>query len=201
MYYGLVIYPDLEHVLAESIDAIRSDYDPTFGIMGSHITVVFPVPESVGESRLTTHIGSVLAGWPSFEISLSGCKKSDDHWLFLLLRQGDTEVRRLYRALYTGILDEYRRDDIEFTPHLAVGLFLKPGVTYDWDHPQKADFDELRCATARQRVAALPLGSRYKVDRLHLVAIPDEIIEWATGSRVTIPDGIQVVERREFILG
>ena len=201
MYYALVLYPHLDKALAEAIEEIRRRHDPTVDFVKPHITVVFPMPDQVGESRLISHIESVLNNWSPFDICLSGFHRSDDHWLFLTLGEGAAEVRQLYRALYTGVLAEYRRDDIEFVPHLGLGLFLKEGSKYDWNNPQEAEFDEQRYQEAWHEANTLPLGSSCTVDRLHLTKIPDEVLEWATGSRARIPEDAQAVEVREFRLG
>lgn len=201
MYYALSFYPHLGAELAESIDAIRRQYDPTAGFTKPHITVLFPVPASVGEGRLIGHIQNVLSEWRPFEIRLGGFHKSHDHWLFLTLIHGEAQVKKLYQALYKGILAEYRRDDIEFVPHLGLGLFIKEGSTYDWDNPQEADFDRERYEEALRQAKALPLPSNTSLEALHLTKIPDVILEWATGKRASIPMGSQIVAVREFRLG
>lgn len=201
MYYALNFYPHLGAELAESIDAIRRQYDPTSGFTKPHITVLFPVPASVGEGRLISHIQNVLSEWRPFEIRLGGFHKSRDHWLFLTLKDGEAQVKKLYQALYKGILAEYRRDDIEFVPHLGLGLFIKEGSTYDWDNPQEADFDRERYEKALRQAKALPLPSSTSLDALHLTKIPDVILEWATGKRASIPVGSQIAAVREFPLG
>ena len=97
MYYGLVLYPEVE---IGRIQEIRRKYDPTFDVIGPHVTVLFPVPEAVGEAELVSHIENVLGNWKAFETRLGGFVKSHDHWLFLTLQKGEREVKRLYQALY-----------------------------------------------------------------------------------------------------
>ncbi len=201
MYYALSFYPHLNEELAESIDAIRRKHDPTFGFTKPHITVLFPIPDSVGESELISHIESVLNDFSPFEIRLGGFHKSRDHWLFLKLADGEAHVRKLYQSLYTGILAEYRRDDIEYVPHLGLGLFMKEGSNYDWSNARETDFDEERYEEALRQAMALRLDSIFKVDRLELTKISDEILEWATGKRASIPEDSQIVTVREFLLG
>lgn len=200
MYYALNFYPQLEAGLAQAITAIRRQYDPTVDHIKPHITVLFPVPATVGEASLTNHILNVLRDWQPFEIRLGGLLRSPDHWLFLTLAQGKDKVIQLYRSLYTGSLAEYRREDIELEPHLALGLFIKKGSTYDWNNPQAAEFDQARYDDASRQARELPLESPFTVDKLHLVAIPDEVLEWATGQRATIPPQAQLKEVREFQL-
>ena len=201
MYYTLSFYPQLPQDLAESIAAIRRKHDPTFGFTKPHITVLFPVPESIGERQLISHIQSVLIDWSPFEIRLGGFHKSHDHWLFLTLVEGEAQVKRLYRLIYTGILAKYRRDDIEFVPHLGLGLFMKEGTIYDWDNPQETDFDQERYEEALQQAKALPLHLSFRVEELQLTKISDDVLEWATGKRASFPEEAQRVEVREFLLG
>ena len=121
--------------------------------------------------------------------------------LFLNVEQGEAEIKSLYQDLYTGILEEYRRDDIEFVPHVGLGLFVKDNSIYDWDHPQEADFDRQKYEEALQQAKALPLDSSCVMDKLHLMSIPDEVLEWATGKIASIPSGTHTIELREFRLG
>ncbi len=201
MYYALVFYPQLDSELREPIDRIRQKYDPTATRSEPHITIEFPVPDTVGKAELVSHIEEVLGDLRPFEIRLGGFHKSRDHWLFLTIVEGERQVKDLYRSLYTGILEEYRRDEIEFVPHLGLGLFVKEGSKYDWDHPQEADFDQEKYDEALQQAKALPLGSCCVVEKLHLVEIPDEVLDWATGKRASIPEDSQSAEVREFRLG
>ena len=198
MYYALSIYPQLSTELLQSIDAIREQFDPTSGFIRPHITVLFPLPESVGEKQLISHITNVLSDWSPFEIRLGGFHKSHDHWLFLKLLEGEALVKKLYQELYTGILAEYRRDDIEYLPHLGLGLFIKESSTYDWNNPEEVDFDRERYQEALQLGKALQLDSSFKIEELHLIEIPDEILEWATGKRASIPEDSRIVEVQKF---
>ena len=200
MYYCLSFFPPLSVELAESIASIRRVYDPTAWFIKPHITLIFPTHDSVGEQRLINHIEQVLSGWSPFEIRLGGFCKSRDHWLFLSLQEGEAEVKRLYRALHTGIMDD-GRDFSRYVPHLGLGLFLKEGATYDWRHPQESDFDRERYEEALRRAEALHLSGTVLVDRLLLTTISDEVIEWTTGKRAGLPDDAKEITVREFHLG
>jgi 2'-5' RNA ligase len=203
MYYCLVYYPPFDAELKELIGEIRRKYDPTVRRSKPHVTVLFPVPDSVGEPQLSSHIQCVLSDWSPFEIRFGGFRRSRDHWLFLTLTEGKEQVRELYQSLYTGILEKYRGDETKmnrFVPHLGLGLFIKKGSIYDWNNPQEADFDRQGYQEALQQAESLPLGSSYVMDKLHLMAIPDEVLDWATGKRARIPNDSQSTEVREFLL-
>ena len=116
------------------------------------------------------------------------------------MQEGEAEVKKLYRALHTGILDDGRDLD-RFIPHLGLGLFLKEGCRYDWRNPLESDFDRERYEEALRRAKTLPLSASIEVDKLLLTKISDEVIEWTTGKRAGLPDDAEEFEVREFRLG
>ncbi len=201
MHFALVFYPQLDSELSEAIGRLRRKYDPTADHSEPHITIVFPVPDTVGETELISHVEEVLGGSDPFEIKLGGFYKSRDHWLFLTLATGAPEAQELNRSLYTGILGDYWCEDIDFVPHLGLGLFVREGARYSWNHPRATDLDQRTYEEALQEAKALPLGSSCVVDRLHLVKIPDEVLEWTTGKRATIPEDWRSTVVRVFRLG
>jgi len=178
MFYALVHYPNIDIKL---INEFRRKYDPHVALINPHITFVFLVPESVGEANLTSHIESVLNHWRPFPIHLKGLQKAWDHWLFLILAEGNENVIRLHRELYSGILAEYHRPDIEFVPHLGLGLFAQQDANYDIRNPREVPLDVERYSQALKEAQQLNLDYHCEVDRLHLVKITDNIsrIEWS----------------------
>jgi len=200
MYYTLSYDPQLGAELSELIGAIRKAHDPTFAFSKPHITVLFPVPGSVGEERLIGHIQSVLDDCEPFDIRLEGFHKSRDHWLFLTLTEGEAQLQSLYQTLYTGILSDYRSDDKEYVPHIGLGLFLKEGATYNWNDPQEVDCDRERYEDALRQATALPLPISMPVDELRMSSLPDELLEWATGRRASIPEDSHIAVVRKFRL-
>jgi len=122
MYYALVCYSEIEF---QHINIIRKKYDPTFNIVDPHITILFPVPETVGQENLINHITTIVKNQRPFPIHIYGFEKSWDNWLFLCLKRGNDEIVSLYKELYKGILQKYQRSDIEFIPHISLGLFVK----------------------------------------------------------------------------
>src|SRR5438270_9007778 len=105
MAYALIHYPAID---PERINQLRSKYDPLFNLIAPHITIMFPVPDSIGGLRLVSHTESVLHRWKPFSIHLKGLQKSWDKYLFLILVEGEADVARLHDDTYTGLLSEYR---------------------------------------------------------------------------------------------
>ncbi len=156
MIYALVHYP---YVDARGINQLREKYDPQAGWIGPHVTVMFPVPESVGEENLVTHLANVLGRWRPFPIRLRGLEKSWDDYLFLLVREGSEDIVRLHDAIYTGVLSGLRNEDAAFVPHLTLGVFSKDAGAY---------------ALALEEARRLDLDYRCVVDKLHLLKVNDE---------------------------
>jgi 2'-5' RNA ligase len=178
MFYALVHYPRID---TKQIDEFRRQYDPHVDLIGPHITVVFMVPASIGEAVLTNHIDNVLSNYRPFPIHLKGLRKAWDHWLFLTLAEGNEDVIRLHRDLYTGILAGYLRPDIEFIPHLGLGLFARRDANYDIRDPREVSLDVEGYASALGEAQQLDFDYHCLVDKLHLVRISDDIsrIDWS----------------------
>jgi 2'-5' RNA ligase len=109
----------------EPIGSFRRAYDPTVDLVGPHLTLVFPVPASIGRDAFREHIRDVVSRTPPFDIRLKGLEKSWDHWLFLLVAEGRDDVVALHDSLYTGILRPYLWTERPYVPHVGLGLFVE----------------------------------------------------------------------------
>lgn len=171
MYCSLVHFPNIDK---SRLNGFRERYDPYVGSIDIHITLVFPVPDIVGKDNLINHIENVLRGWKSFDIRIKGIEKAWDHWMFLLLKKGNEEIIKLHDELYTGILRPFLREDIEFIPHIAVGLFARKNAGYDLRDPRETDFDKENYDAALQEMKKLNLDYSSKVEKFSLVEVDDE---------------------------
>lgn len=187
-YFFAGIFPERG---VEAIQDIRRKYDPTVAVVAPHITVLFPVPESVGEADLLSHLEAVCARRSPFEIRLGGFHRSDDHWLFLTLLQGAEDVRSLYLDAYSGILGQYRRADIHFVPHVGLGLFVQEGRRYQMGNPDSAPFDEAAYSVALAEAALLEFNGPELANALRVMKLPGTVMEWAAGERQGIPEGVR----------
>jgi len=197
MYYALVSFPEID---TTSIDRLRRKYDPTVDLIEPHLTVVFPMPESLGRRELVDHCAAVLQGWRPFPVVAGPLVKTPDHWLFLTLRQGASVVHELYRDLYNGLLNDYARPDL-FQPHIGLGQFVKAGRSCDWNNPSADDFDEDRYAQALREAKELNLELSWVIDSLDLIELPDEVIAWARGSLPSFPPGARAKRTERLELG
>jgi 2'-5' RNA ligase len=156
MIYALVHYPNVD---TKDINQLRMKYDPQVELIGPHITLMFPVSESIGEENLVHHLENVLNSWQSFPIHLQRFQISSDDHLFLLLQEGNANIIRLHGEIYTGILADYRREDIPFIPHLTLGVLNKDSNEHD-----------------RVLIEAKHLGIHYYcvLDKLRLAKVNDD---------------------------
>ena len=170
MIYALVHYPNVE---SPRIHQFRKKYDPQVDLMAPHITLMFPVPESVGEDNLVRHLESILWNWQPFLIHVQGVQISSDDHLFLMLQKGNANVIRLHHELYTSILVEYRRVDIPFVPHVTLGVFI-------------GDSSNRECVL--EEAKQLGIDQRGVLDKLHLVKVNDDRsrITWSREFSLTV---------------
>jgi 2'-5' RNA ligase len=171
VYYALVYFPKIK---IDRINKLRQKYDPTYNLIASHLTLLFPIPASLGKDRIINHIETVLKNLQSIKIRFGGFRKSWDHWLLLTLTEGNAEIRKLYIELYTGFLLEYRREDIEFIPHIGLGLFIKNNSEYDLKNPKELIFDEETYQHALLEAESLNLDLQCTVDNIELVELNDD---------------------------
>ena len=133
----------------------------------THIPFIFPVACSeIEEAKLAEHIETVLKNWKPFPIHIGGFRKSWDHWLFLLLRKGNEEAIALHDELYTDILSPYLRRDIEYIPHIGIGLFVRKDAGYNVLDPKIVDFDAKLFSQALKEAESFKIDSLDIVDRL-----------------------------------
>src|SRR3989344_6774673 len=136
MYCALLFYPRFSKKVEREIRSFRIKYDPFVNSWKPHITLVFPVSnKDISEEEFIKNIKNTLSKWKSFDIHVNGFEKSWDNWLFILLKEGNDKVIELHDQLYTGVLSSQLRKDIEYIPHLGIGLFVKKNSGYTLKNP------------------------------------------------------------------
>ena len=172
MYYMLLYYPRFDRKTGEDIEAFRRKYDPFVDSWKPHLPFIFPVPcNGVEEERFTDHVETVLKNWKPFPVRIGGFAKSWDHWLFLLLKEGNREAVALHDELYIGVLLPYLRKDIEYIPHISIGLFVRKNAGYNALDPKEVDFDAKLYSQALKEAESLKIDSFDTVDKLVLITV------------------------------
>lgn len=168
-YFASVYNPEFDERTKGSIEVFRRKYDSFVDYWEPHVTFIFPVPCcEVEETKLIEHIESVLKKWKPFPIRIGGFTKSWDHWLLLLLKEGNEKAVALHDELYAGILSPFLRKDIEYVPHIGLALFAKKGAGYNALDPKKVDFDEKLYRQALKEAESLKIDGSCIIDRLFI---------------------------------
>ncbi len=154
-HYALVYFPRID---ITTVNAFRKKYDPMFGVISPHVTIVFPF-RGINESTVIQHIQSVTEKQKSFSVHFHGLTKSFDNYLFLLIEEGKEEVYKLHDKLYTNVLASELRTDIPFIPHMTLGLFQN----------EKHELNEVLFNKAWNEAAELNLDFHTRLDNLTLI--------------------------------
>lgn len=122
----IVIFPGFEE--ERGIEGIRRRYDPLFGVVKPHITLVFPFESEWTKGELHAHISSALSSFRPFPVRMGGVsahRQPDGNDLFLDVLEGGESIRQISRRLYEGALAKYRsaRYNASYIPHMTLGRF------------------------------------------------------------------------------
>ncbi len=133
----IMIIPEFED--SNRIEAIREKYDPLYGTVKPHITLVFPFSSDLTKDELRAHISSALSGFNQFPLLMRGIsarREPDGCYIFLDVAEGGEIIRRISGRLNEGALAKYKSERYDaYAPHITLGKF-----------PDEA---ALQCALAR----------------------------------------------------
>lgn len=123
----IMIFPQFENI--NLINEIREKYDPLAKYVSPHISLVFTFESSLTTSEVNEHLKKVLHGIRPFRLTLQEIVKVDNPlgmYLFLDIKQGNKEIKKMNLKLYTGILQTYKPawlNQETFMPHMTIGSF------------------------------------------------------------------------------
>jgi len=124
----IMIFPQFENI--NIINEIREKNDPLANHVRPHITLVFTFESSITSIELKDHLEKVLEGTKRFRLTLQEIVKIDNPlglYLFLDIKQGNEQIKKLNEKLYTGILQTYKPHWLKvgtFMPHMTIGSFI-----------------------------------------------------------------------------
>jgi 2'-5' RNA ligase len=118
-HYAIVAFPET-HALA-AIETVRRRYDPLAGVLGAHITLVFPFVDPVAAPVLRQHIEQLTRTTAPFDVELAGVSIEDGEYIFLNVASGAGRLAALHRGLYSGPLERHLARDRTYIPHITVG--------------------------------------------------------------------------------
>lgn len=117
----IMIFPQFSNI--DVIDRIREKYDPLYGLVRPHITLVFPFEDNISSEDLQAKIEESLKGVPAFKLVLHGVSKQEDvygNYLFLNVTEGVEELIHMHNSLYSDIWNKAEHS-FEYMPHMTIG--------------------------------------------------------------------------------
>ena len=121
MKRAIHLFPEFNNL--QIIESLRMQYDPLFGLIPPHITLVFPFESNISSQILQQHILNALKGVTPFPIKLQDFTGTIDQYLFLNVKNGNDQIIELHDRLYSGLLSTHRDPRFSFYPHLTIGKF------------------------------------------------------------------------------
>jgi 2'-5' RNA ligase len=177
MYYAVIQRPEID---ISKIAEVCRKYNPTAGVVGPHVTLVFPVSaDKISEDSITQDVANVAARTTPFVAHMALLELSWDQWLFLTppAGEGREEYVTLHDALYAGELHPFLRTDIPFAPHITLGHFAADDSNYNSKDPQAVPLSSEKYEAARAEIEKLNLDFTYASSAIELIAVSDDFTE------------------------
>jgi 2'-5' RNA ligase len=154
-----------------ALEQLRTEYDPTAGLIEPHITLVFPFPtDAVADRELVDHLSSVTQLVPPVETRFSSLELSWDQWVFLTPDLGREQLVHLHDRLYGGVLHPFLRTDLPFVPHVSVG-YVGARDEPNLSDPTGTRLDEVRYASVWERARRAGLDYTITVTLIELIMV------------------------------
>ena len=126
MAYLVLAYPEIGKSDYQLIQNYRKEHDELFySVVKPHFTVVFPVLDQT-EKDFVAEIRKMVQGIKGFEFVLRCATINKDafnnyYHAFLVPDEGYSRVVKLHDRLYSGLLKNNLRLDIDYIPHIGIG--------------------------------------------------------------------------------
>jgi 2'-5' RNA ligase len=114
----------LDLVPAKGIDDLRRRFDPLYGIVPAHVTLVFPFDLPMDNESVINHLDAVFASHPPIEVTFGSCQVQQQGYACLPVETGAGKLEQLYERANAGLLAPARlqqRFSGPFLPHLTIG--------------------------------------------------------------------------------
>lgn len=123
-------YPYLSPDDQRWIEGIRQEHEINHGAIKPHITLVFPL-DGVPESDFVEHVSRVIGETAAIRFVLKSTVIVTDRtdsltYVLLVAEEGHSQISKLHDRLYTDILEDHRRLDMPYIPHVTVGSSPEP---------------------------------------------------------------------------
>ncbi|MCB1172544.1 MAG: 2'-5' RNA ligase family protein [Leptospiraceae bacterium] len=130
MAFLALAYPEISKSDFDLIQSYRSENDALyFSVVEPHFTIVFPVSD-IPQSEFINEIKRQAANLFQFEFTIRCATINKDAFSdyfhsFLVPDEGYSNIVKIHDRLYSGLLSENLRLDLDFIPHIGIGNSLK----------------------------------------------------------------------------
>lgn len=119
MLWAIHVFPEFEGL--DVIEAVRAEFDPLFGLIPPHVTLVFPFEAKEGAVRAAMDKArGVILQFSCFELELRQVAWRGEY-LMLLPERGGEVVRALHDALYADAFAPWYAPEFPYEPHVTLG--------------------------------------------------------------------------------
>lgn len=110
-----------------TVVALRRQFDPLFGSLKAHVTLVFPFQSDLSPEALGGHVEHAVRGVRPITVRFADVTGAADvygvgaQYLFLNIKRGNDALIDLHDRLYRGPLEVYLSREFSYLPHVTVG--------------------------------------------------------------------------------
>jgi 2'-5' RNA ligase len=168
---AIIAYPIFEEADLASIQSVRANHDPQFGMLAPHFTLVFPIEAPLSDLAVAVEVATgAIAPFP---FTLNSVRAVRDTFgpgghVFLVPEQGARQVVELHSLLYGGALKWAHRADIPYVPHITVA----------------ACRDFVKCETLATELARTQNERCGRIEALAIIEVSEGSVKTLTVSRL-----------------
>jgi len=105
----------------DKIEEIREKYDPNYGKVAPHITLVFPFFEDLSNKALVQHVCDQISDMKPFTLTANGITAHENEYIILNITEGYDSIVEMHDSLYSGILAKHENKQFKYNPHITIG--------------------------------------------------------------------------------
>ncbi|HEX9392460.1 MAG TPA: 2'-5' RNA ligase family protein [Usitatibacteraceae bacterium] len=120
---AIVWFPQFEDV---AIDTFRGRHDPLASQIDAHVALVFPFPCNLSVMQLASHTRRIVAKWPHLPVVFRDVESLLDEFILLMARERSEALIALHDALYSGVLKDFLRKEMQYVPHITIARAGSP---------------------------------------------------------------------------
>lgn len=121
---AVVWFPQFTNQTA--IDRFRGMHDPLAQVLPPHVTLVFPFHSRLTIDQIAAHAQKVLRAWPCFPVVMHGFWSAQNEFIGLGTQVGADAMIEMHDRLYRGPMQEFLREEFEYTPHITLAHAPEP---------------------------------------------------------------------------